>query len=257
MSSWAAKQLSEMTLEQKVGQLLVSRASVKDVDALVSEGIVGGLYVSNDVPAERIKELKALAATPLLIAQDLEAGYTSGSLKWSSAMSLAAVGDERLAYDWAYMHGLEARRAGVNAVFGPVLDIAMNRQGELCGIRTLGSDPRQAAQLAAAVVSGYQAAGLLPFAKHFPGFGRGIQDAHIELSELNADRATMWEEDLLPYRIAIDKSNLMGVMTGHISVPSINPDVPLPMSRRIMQLLDDIGFRGLAITEGDTHPLYD
>lgn len=245
---WAEHVLSRMTLKQKLGQLLLTRASVQDIEELVAEGLVGGFFAANHVSSERLGQLKSMSSIPLLIAQDLEVGFTAGSLKWSSAMSVAAVGDSRLAYEWAYRQGLEARKAGANAVFGPVLDIAMNPRGELCGIRTFGADPHQVADLGAAAVRGYQDAGLLTFAKHFPGFGRGPQDAHIELSVLDTDENTLWENELLPYRKAVEQG-LWGVMTGHILAPAVDADLPSPVSGAIMGLLSRMGFHGLTVTD--------
>ncbi|MDF2921821.1 MAG: beta-glucosidase [Paenibacillaceae bacterium] len=248
IGDWAENVLSRMTLKQKLGQLLLTRASVQDIEELVAEGLVGGFFAANHVSSERLEQLKSMSSIPLLIAQDLEVGFTAGSLKWSSAMSVAAAGDSRLAYEWAYRQGLEARKAGANAVFGPVLDIAMNPRGELCGIRTFGADPHRVADLGAAAARGYQDAGLLPFAKHFPGFGRGPQDAHIELSVLDTDENTLWENDLLPYRKAVEQG-LWGVMTGHILAPAVDADLPSPVSGAIMGLLSRMGFHGLTVTD--------
>ncbi|MBN1352257.1 hypothetical protein JXJ21_22865 [candidate division KSB1 bacterium] len=248
-SQWVQHTLNGMTLEEKVGQLLFSRAHIPDIEQSIKDGIVGGFYALNHVPAERIAELKALAKVPLLVAQDLEAGYTANSLQWSTALALGAIDDPQLAYDWANMQAIEARQIGVQAVFGPVLDIAMNPDGALCGIRALSGDAQQAASLGVAVVKGFQAAGMLPFAKHFPGFGRGPQDAHIELSVIDTDRETFYNEDVLPYRKAIAEAGLMGVMTGHIRVDCIDPEMPLPMSKKLMDVLKEIGFNGLAVTD--------
>jgi len=248
-SEWVKKTITEMTLEEKVGQLLVSRASKSDIEEIIEKGMVGGLYFGSDVPPERIAHLKKMSKIPLFAAQDLEVGYTAGSNEWPSAMALGAIGDPELAYKWSYYQGLEARANGINCVFGPVLDIALNPESQATSTRPISGDPVQTADLGIQVVKGYQDAGILPFAKHFPGFGRGNQDAHMELSKCNADKETLYKEDLLTFQKAIEKANLAGIMTGHVQVNCIDPNVPMPMSKKLMDILPELGFNGLTITD--------
>ncbi|RAV01970.1 glycoside hydrolase family 3 protein [Paenibacillus sp. YN15] len=248
-SLWVRSTLDSMSLKEKVGQLIISRESRDTIEDSIAKGHVGGFYAANHVSGERITKLKSLSKTPLLVAQDLEVGHCSGALSWPSAMALGAIDDEETAYNWAYYQALDARRQGVNAVFGPVLDVALNPESQATSTRPLSGDPQQAARLAAAVVKGYQDAGLLPFAKHFPGFGRGNQDVHLELSKYKADKQTLLKEDLLPYRQAIQEASLAGIMTGHIRIDEIDSELPMPLSSKQMELLKEIGFNGLTITD--------
>ena len=212
--------MSSMTIEEKLGQLLISRSGMKDIEVSLERGIVGGIYANNKTSAARIAELKKLSRFPILVAQDLEVGYTDNSIQWPAALAVGAVNDPERTYQWALYQALEARKLGVNAVFGPVFDIALNPSGSMCGTRALSSDPRAVAQLGTEVVKGYRDAGLLAFAKHFPGFGRGPQDAHIELSVIDTDPETFRSSEPTPYQYAIRNAGLMGIMTGHILVVS-------------------------------------
>jgi beta-glucosidase-like glycosyl hydrolase len=252
ISAWVKAKVNSMRLEEKVGQLIITRPKAEGVEENIAEGRVGGLYTGSNVSPERIAQLKKLAAIPLIIAQDLESGSTSGGPSWPSAMSVSALCNKKAAYEWAYMQGLQARSYGVNANFGPVLDLGINRNNQHTGIRSIGSDPAWVAELAVEFVRGYQDAGILPFAKHFPGFGRGIEDPHMEISNLTADKTTIWNEELLPYREAIQKADLMGVMTGHVFAPAIDPEFPATVSTKTIGLLKDMGFTGLIITDSLT-----
>jgi beta-N-acetylhexosaminidase len=248
-SEWVKNTLANMTLEEKLGQIITSRSMLPDIEDSISKGIVGNLYVANETPADKIQHLQNLAKIPMLISADLEAGSVHGGSSWPTALTLAALDDPDAAYKWAYYQGLEARKNGINSVYGPVLDVAMNPAGIMTGTRTLGGSAEQAARLAIPVVKGYQDAGVLPFAKHFPGFGRGWEDAHLELSTCNADKETLFKEDLLPYIRAVKEAGLAGVMTGHVMVSPIDPDTPMPLSKKVFALLGEIGFQGLTVTD--------
>jgi beta-N-acetylhexosaminidase len=244
--------LASMTLDEKLGQLITSRNFVPDIKENITKGIVGNLYVSNETPPEKIQELQSLAKIPMMICADLEAGCVHGGALWPTALTLAALDAETAltaAYKWSYYQGLEARKNGINVVYGPVLDVILNQRGIMTGTRTLGENPVKAANLAVQVVKGYQDAGVLPFPKHFPGFGRGWEDAHFELSTCDADRETLFKEDLLPYIQAVKEAGLAGVMTGHVWVDSVDKDAPMPLSKKVFALLDEIGFQGLTITD--------
>ncbi len=241
--------LASMSLGEKLGQLLISRSGMKGIEDSLARGIVGGIYANNKTSAARIAELKQCSRFPILVAQDLEVGYTWNSIQWPAALAVGAVNDPEKAYRWALYQALEARRLGVNAVFGPVFDIALNPSGSMCGTRALSSDPRRVAELGTQVVKGYRDAGLLAFAKHFPGFGRGTQDAHIELSVIDTDPETYRSSELIPYAHAIRDADLMGIMTGHILVKPVDPEIPFPMSPSVPTELENIGFNGLVITD--------
>ena len=237
-----------MNIKEKLGQLLLSRPRAKDIEKSVRDGIVGGLYVAPDFDVELINELKFSQKTPLLIAADLECGELSGCVGWPCAMGAAQSGADGV-YKWARAQANEARSVGVDAVFGPVFDIAFTRRGIATGYRPLGETPEQVASLGYEAVRGYQDGGLLTFCKHFPGFGRAEDDAHISLSSINVDKDVFMSEDMLPYiRSAYQDAALSGVMTGHILAPCID-DIPSPMSEKIVGLLRKNGFDGLIMTD--------
>lgn len=237
-----------MDIKEKIGQLLISRPRAKNIENSVRDGIVGGLYVPPNFDVELVKELKHARKTPLLIAADLECGELSGCNGWPCAMAAAQSGKDGV-YKWAKAQAAEARSVGVDAVFGPVFDIAFTREGIATGYRPLGETPEVVAELGYEAVRGYQANGLLTFCKHFPGFGRAEDDAHISLSSINVSKETFMREDMLPYlRSAYQDPALSGVMTGHISVPCVD-DIPSPMSSKVVDLLRANGFGGLIMTD--------
>jgi beta-N-acetylhexosaminidase len=252
-SDWVKKTLDSLTLEEKIGQLIFSRTYMPDIADSIKSGIVGNILVPTHTPPEKIAEYQKAAKVPLMICADLENGGIYGKINWPNALCLAGLPDDtdlkEAAYKWAYYQGLQSRENGINSVFGPVFDIAMNPKSTASGTRTLGATPQKVTEMAASVIKGFQASGLLPFAKHFPGFGRGEQDAHMELSLIEVDKDTIFAEDILPYIEAVNEAGLAGVMTGHIIVPEVDSELPLPLSPKIFNLLDEIGFKGLTVTD--------
>lgn len=237
-----------MDIKEKIGQLLISRPRAKDIENSVRKGIIGGLYIPPNFDQKQIKELKYVNSNPLLICADLECGELSGCNTWPCALGAAQSGKKGV-YEWARIQAEEAKNVLVDAVFGPVFDIVFTRNGIATGFRPLGETPETVAELGYEAVRGYQEGGLLTFCKHFPGFGRAEDDAHISLSSINVSKETLIKEDIYPYlKSANQNPYLSGVMTGHILVPSID-NIPSPMSKNIVNLLRDNGFNGLLITD--------
>lgn len=237
-----------MDIKEKLGQLLISRPRAKDIENSVRRGIVGGLYVPPNFDRALVSELKYSREVPLLIAADLECGELTDCIGWPCAMAAAQSGADGV-YKWARAQAREARAVGVDAVFGPVFDVAFTRRGIATGYRPLGQTPDEVASLGYEAVRGYQDGGLLTFCKHFPGFGRAEDDAHISLSSIGVSKEQFLSEDYLPYaRSAYQDPCLSGVMTGHISIPCID-NVPSPMSRKVVDVLRSGGFDGLIMTD--------
>ena len=237
-----------MDIKEKIGQLLISRPRAKNIEKNVKNGIVGGLYIPPKCDLELIKELKYSRSIPSLICADLECGELSGCLEWPCALAASRSGEEGV-YKWANVQGIEAKNAYVDAVFGPVFDIIFTREGIATGYRPLGEDPKTVSKLGYMAVKGYQDAGLLTFCKHYPGFGRAEDDAHISLSSINVSKDEFYNNDILPYLESANQNPyLSGVMSGHISAPCID-DIPSPMSKKLVDILRSHNFNGLLITD--------
>lgn len=237
-----------MNIKEKIGQLIISRPRAKNIEDNIKKGIIGGLYVPPNVDVDLIKEYKFSNNNPLLICADLECGELTGCLEWPCALAAGKSGADGV-YKWAKTQADEAKNVGIDAVFGPVFDIIFTQDGIATGYRPLGETPQDVASLGYYAVKGYQDGGLLTFCKHFPGFGRAEDDAHISLSSINVSKNDLYENDIYPY-IKSSRQNplLSGVMTGHISCPCID-SIPSPMSKRIVDVIREFNPDGLIITD--------
>jgi beta-N-acetylhexosaminidase len=144
------------------------------------------------------------------------------------------------------------RWLGVNLNFSPVLDLNLNVNNPVIGVRAYGDTPQAVIPYAQAMLESYRKAGVLPVAKHFPGHGAGDKDSHYHLPVFS-----QWQpEELEPYK-RLMKDNLAGVIVAHGCYPEIanrfseNPHIPASLSPGVIQtmLKKEVGFSGLVFSD--------
>jgi beta-N-acetylhexosaminidase len=264
-------ELKSLTIEQKIGMMLLARSPIDRADKafmldMLKNRCLGGIHLSpkqhqgrnaaygfvTDLPKTELKdevaEFLAAADYPVLMCEDMELGFRDGT-QLPSPMAIAAADSEELAYEFARITAIEAKAMGFNLVFGPIMDIGMNPLSSCVGVRTFGSDPKRVARMSAAAVRGYQDNGMVVTGKHYPGFGESPVDSHIGMVYLNGDEKLLLERELLPYIESMKKADLSGVMVGHIMVPKIDGKYPATLSKKLIGLLRSTGYDGLIMTD--------
>ncbi|WP_231497273.1 glycoside hydrolase family 3 protein [Arthrobacter sp. MA-N2] len=190
---------------------------------------------------------------PLAVTIDQEGGLVarigSPATVLPGNMALAATGDKDLARAQGEILGSEMRAMGINVDFAPVLDLNSNPDNPVIGIRSMGENPALVSELGAAQIEGIQTRSVGAAAKHFPGHGDTSVDSHYGLPIVTYDRATL-NKHLEPFRAAIDAGVDM-VMTAHIIVEAIDPEMPGTLSHKVLTglLRDELGFKGLVTTD--------
>jgi beta-N-acetylhexosaminidase len=284
---WVRDTLAKMTVEEKVGQMLVSSfqsdfmsTDSKEFDELVRavhELKVGGFHVfgaSELAPgvllnptygtvtlgqpleaASIVNRLQAISPVPLLNTADFETGVgfrIAGATSFPRLMAFGAARDERLAEEAGRVTGEEARAIGVQVNFAPVVDVNNNPRNPVINTRSYGEDPQMVGRLAAAYVRGLESAGVSATLKHFPGHGDTDVDSHLGLPIIKQPRARLEQLELVPFRAAI-AAGADAVMTAHIELPELDstPNTPTTLSAPIVQglLRKDLGFKGLIYTD--------
>jgi len=168
-----------------------------------------------------------------------------------SALAIAATGDADLAAEVARETGTAMRKLGLNAVLAPVADLYIDAGSAITGLRTFGREPLRAAAFVSASVDGFRAAGVAACVKHFPGHGATPEDSHETLPEVGRSLAELREDDLVPFRSALDAGVEM-VMMSHVAYPMGRGElVPASFDRRIIDglLREEMGFDGVVITD--------
>jgi beta-N-acetylhexosaminidase len=263
---WVERTLQQLTLRQKVGQLMMPRIGsgplTTDSDdyerlrAWVQDLGVGGVLVGTGTPAvvaARLNALQRLAPLPLLVSADFEPGPVQdpAMTTFPPLMGVGATGDPQLAYEVGRITAIEARAQGVHITFAPVVDVNNNPDNPIINARSYGEDPQRVAAFAVQHVRGLQEHGLLATAKHFPGHGNSSTDSHLEMPVLGIDRNAAAQVELVPYQ-AVIPAGIGGVMTGHIAFPAIAGDtIPSSLHAKISTALlrDELGFRGIVVTD--------
>lgn len=261
--------LEEMTLEEKVGQLLMTQfhgESVnEDAARLIQEIYIGGIIYynwSNGLTSpEQVwnlsQGLQQLSTQthlkiPLLIAADQEGGrvarLTQGFTIFPGNQALAMTGQPELAEKVAFVMGEELRAVGVNFNLAPVVDVNTNPRNPVIGIRAFGDSPEVVIAFASQALKGYHNAGIITSLKHFPGHGDVDVDSHEALPYLNKSKQQLQAVEWLPFAKLASQSDT--VMTAHIMVPSIDPNHCATLSKSVLDILrHEIGFKGVIITD--------
>jgi beta-glucosidase-like glycosyl hydrolase/CubicO group peptidase (beta-lactamase class C family) len=276
-SKWAQATLHKMSVDEKIGQLLFTTyhgsftptdaaayaQMMHDVNDLhcggfinITQGSPLGIVKSQVYPtAVLINQLQAKSKLPLLIGADFERGTgmrLDEGTSFPTAMALAAGGNTADAYTMGKITALEARAVGIQWIYAPVSDVNNNPGNPIINTRSFGEDPARVAEYVSAFVRGVEENGGLATAKHFPGHGDTASDSHIDLPVIHANRERLDRLELVPFRAAIS-AGVGSIMTGHLSVPSLEPDpnTPATLSSHILTglLRDELHFQGLVVTD--------
>jgi beta-glucosidase-like glycosyl hydrolase/CubicO group peptidase (beta-lactamase class C family) len=276
-NKWVESSLRQMSLEEKVGQLLFTTyhgsftATDSETYAHMMHDIkdlhVGGfITITHGSPLGIVKDqayptavlanqLQSKSKLPLLIGADYERGTAmrqDEGTSFPTAMALAAAGNPKDAYTMGKITALEARAVGVQWIYAPVCDLNNNPGNPIINTRSFGEDPKRVADFVSEFIRGVEDNGALATAKHFPGHGDTATDSHIDLPTIKADRARLENLELVPFRAAI-AAGVGSIMTGHLNVPAFEPDpsTPATLSSNILTdlLRKQLGFQGLVITD--------
>jgi beta-N-acetylhexosaminidase len=115
--------------------------------------------------------------------------------------------------------------------------------------RSYGSDPELVAAMGAASVEGFEDAGVVSAAKHFPNHGPALVDSHTGRPVVDHDASKLRSHDLPPFRAAIRAGAPM-VMVGHLVYPALDQRYPASLSPEAYRVLrEELSFEGVAVTD--------
>lgn len=266
--SWVRTTLTGMDRASKVRQLFVhicfgtGPEVVARMTALAPAGLTK--FFGPDAAAEldTLDALRAAATIPYLVSADLEGSRMSPSFgtEVPNPLALAAVDDVQASSSIARIMATEARAAGINWSFTPVIDINALFRSPIVATRGLGSDPARIRDHALAHIRELQAAGVAATVKHWPGEGHDDRDQHLVTTHNPLSVADWHATHGALYRAAIE-AGVMSVMSAHIAFPAYvlanDPDAgleayrPASTSRLLNQTLlrDELGFNGLIVSD--------
>lgn len=274
---WARNTLKHMSVEEKVGQLLMvwCRAeflNVKDpeytrmLDEMSKYHIGGfGLTVRVDGPfllrnqpyeaAMLINSLQRQSKYPLMFAADFERGLSMrlhGVTVFPHAMAFGADGNVADAEAFGRIVAREARAIGVEWNWFPDADVNSNPANPIINTRSFGEDPKVVGAMVDAYIKGAHEGGMLTTAKHFPGHGDTATDSHLGLASVTGDMQRLDSVELPPFQDAIN-AGVDAIMVAHLTVPALEPD-PKKVATTSTAVVTDLlkkkmGFQGLVVTD--------
>lgn len=224
--------LGRMTLKEKIAQLNQETLGYNNNANNIGDDLnnisleeFGSLIYYGDTPSLRdsIQKMaveKTRLGIPVLFGYDVIHGFRTNypiplaqACSWNPELTRAA----------SEMAAMEAKAAGVNWTFSPMIDVARDaRWGRV--VEGYGEDPYTAGVFGAAAVKGYQGdtlSGTNSIAaclKHFVGYG--LSEGGRDYSTTNISNQALWDTYFIPYQIAI-KAGAATVMSAFNDINGI------------------------------------
>jgi len=256
--------LSKMSIDEKIGQLnqYFSRGHFdpeiirqgKAGSVINAAGALTGQGESRSSTAQITNDIQKLAQEaphkiPQLFGRDVIHGYRT---VFPIPLAQAASFNPDLAEQAASVAALEATASGIKWTFAPMLDIARDaRWGRIA--EGGGEDPFLGAQMAKAVVKGFQGDDysasdkLVACAKHYVGYGSAEGGRDYDAGEIS--EPTLRDVYMPPYEAAV-KSGVATVMSAFLDLNGI----PASGNRRLLTdvLRGELGFDGFVVSDWDS-----
>lgn len=255
--------ISQMSLEERVGQLFLARCDDSVALADITNYHLGGFVlfgvdIENETPdslREKIAAYQSAAKTPLLIAVDEEGGTVTRVSRYRAFRSQSFSSPRELFEKQGYDAVLETEEEkcelltdlGFNVNLGPVCDITTDPTAFMYK-RSLGQPPSTVGRFVmdtVAIMEEYRIGSCL---KHFPGYGNNT-DTHTGIARDSRTMDELEACDLMPFRSGIS-AGADAILVSHTFVDALDSEVPASLSPAVHQYLrQEMGFDGVILTD--------
>lgn len=276
MSAICLPALAGVTLEQKIGQMLMVgfHGTTATADTQICKDIkkyhVGAVILFDYNPVDKSKpkniatkkQLKRLTSQlqacshdgKLLIAVDQEGGRVQRLKskygfygKFPKASDVIKMDQTQIKSTYTKM-SKELKSVGINYDLAPVVDLDINQKNHVIhGLgRSFGKDPKVVARYASTFIDAMHSSGVLTSLKHFPGHGSSEGDTHKGY----VDVTNLWDSiELKPYELLNKKADT--VMVAHVFNKRLDTKYPATLSAKTVDglLRKKLGFYGVVITD--------
>ncbi|MCK0160153.1 glycoside hydrolase family 3 protein [Allomuricauda sp. F6463D] len=266
-----------ISLEEKVGQMIMvgfRGTAINKNDAIykmIGDHHIGGVVLySRDLPSRENLErnvtspsqlkklnqdLQAIDSTKLLISIDEEGGLVTrlssenGFQHHESHQVIGQLNKPDSTKSWAKKMAEELASLGINMNFGPVMDININPENPIIGMRERSFSDSVGIVIdnSRIFIEEHINQGVLCVPKHFPGHGSSKNDTHRGM----ADVTQTWDKsELTPYKTLVDEGLLEVIMTSHVFNEKLDT-LPSTLSPKIIDSLlrKNFGFNGVIISD--------
>lgn len=259
----AAKLMSDMTLEEKVGQLFLVRYDTSTAGKQITNYYAGGFVLfakdfQNHTKVTIKKEIDAkqgLSKIPLALAVDEEGGYVTRVSRFPAFRSERFKSNRVLFETGGYelVESSEKEKAelllslGLNLNLAPVADVSTD-SNDYINIRTFGRDASETSTFISNIVTYNNKYGISSCLKHFPGYGNNV-DTHNGIAIDNRSYESFVNNDFLPFKSGIE-AGVPTILVSHNIVNSMDSKYPASLSKKVIdELRNTLGFSGVVITD--------
>lgn len=257
------KFISNMTLEEKVGQMFYVRCPDEDAVKQVSEYNIGGYILfgrdfdgkTKDEVINDIQSYQDEADIPLLIGVDEEGGTvvrvsSNPNLRETPFLSPK---DTYSNGGWDAIEQDANDKAdlllslGINVNMAPVCDMTSNEYGFMYD-RSFSSDVDMEDRYVRTVVETSKAKKLGTVLKHFPGYGNN-SDTHTGIAHDDREYSEFENTDFKPFYQGIE-SGADCILVSHNIVNCMDSEYPASLSQKVHNILrNDFKFDGVIMTD--------
>ncbi|MBX2859198.1 MAG: glycoside hydrolase family 3 C-terminal domain-containing protein [Cellvibrionaceae bacterium] len=242
--------LQQMTLEEKLGQMLQLAALEEDHESFIERYHIGSYLHALGEDVTRLQQLNRQQSRlniPLIFGIDAIHGhcFEDHNTVFPVQLALACTWHSDLLTHIGQVTAKEARASHLHWTFSPVLCMARDLRWGRCG-ETFGEDTLLVTTLAAALCRGYQSADypLAACAKHYAAYGEAVggrDSADCDVSERRLRSV------LLPPFEHLAHNGCMTFMTAYQSLNGI----PCAANTWLMNevLRDEWGYEGVVVTD--------
>src|SRR5690625_3095010 len=192
-------QLAEMSLDEKIGQLIIAGFDGTEVTeqtrTLIDTYHIGGFIFfkpnleNPEQSRQLVNDLKALNADndiPLFLAVDQEGGEVTrlpGLEQMKTNGEIGSSYEAGFSYDTGKLLAAQLHAFGMQVNFAPSVDVNSNPNNSVIGNRAFGSDPNVVSEHGVQMMKGMQDENIITSVKHFPGHGDTNEDSHERSEE--------------------------------------------------------------------------
>ena len=257
------KLLSEMTLEEKVGQMFYSSVPVGAGEDWITKYHMGGYVLfGNDFDDKSADDVRAMiqgyqmkSKVPLLIGVDEEGG-TVLRVSYHEQLRESGFDSPKNFYQnggWDAIDATETEKAelltslGINVNNAPVCDITSNPDSFIYD-RSFSGDPDEVSTFVKKVVDICKDKKLGTVLKHFPGYGDNT-DTHEDMSYDARSLDEFRASDFIPFTEGINEGADC-VMVAHNIMADVDEEYPASLSAKVHDILrNELNFDGVIMTD--------
>lgn len=259
----AYSKMRNMSLEEKIGQILLVRLPSSNVEKVIEEYKVGGfVFYEKDIKAydkqglsTLIKNYNNKSTIPLLIAIDEEGGSVVRLSCNKKIRNTPFKSPQKIFIEEGYSGIIKNTREmcellggiGFNVNLAPVADISTNPKDYIYK-RSFGKGAKETSEFIRNVIETSRGTKLSFTIKHFPGLGsnsdthRGIVIDKKSISELKS-------KDLLPFMSGI-AAGADSIMISHNVVTCLDNKQPASLSKNVINFARSyMNYTGIIMTD--------